>query len=62
VAEGVETQAQLELLRGLGCEKAQGYLFSKPVDHETILKLLERGGPLTIAGRSEAVGSAELAY
>jgi PAS domain S-box-containing protein len=40
VAEGVETQAQLELLRGLGCEKAQGYLFSKPVDHEAILKLL----------------------
>ena len=40
VAEGVETQAQLDLLRGLGCEKAQGYLFSKPVDHEAILKLL----------------------
>jgi diguanylate cyclase (GGDEF)-like protein/PAS domain S-box-containing protein len=40
VAEGVETQAQLDLLRDLGCERAQGYLFSKPVDHGTILKLL----------------------
>jgi EAL domain-containing protein (putative c-di-GMP-specific phosphodiesterase class I) len=58
VAEGVETQAQLDLLRDLGCERAQGYLFSKPVDHETILKLLEGGRPHAIAGRSKAVGSA----
>ncbi len=40
VAEGVETRPQLELLRDLGCERAQGYLFSKPVDHDAILKLL----------------------
>ncbi len=40
VAEGVETQEQLNLLRALGCERAQGYLFSKPVDDETILHLL----------------------
>jgi PAS domain S-box-containing protein len=41
VAEGVETQPQLDLLRDLGCEFAQGYLFSKPVDSEAIDKLLE---------------------
>jgi PAS domain S-box-containing protein len=58
VAEGVETQAQLDLLRDLGCERAQGYLFSKPVDHETILKLLESGRVPAMAGRSKAVGSA----
>jgi EAL domain-containing protein (putative c-di-GMP-specific phosphodiesterase class I) len=40
VAEGVETQGQLDLLKRLGCERAQGYLFSKPVDHSEILKLL----------------------
>jgi EAL domain-containing protein (putative c-di-GMP-specific phosphodiesterase class I) len=49
VAEGVETEAQLDLLRHLGCELAQGYLFSKPVDDDAIVKLLA-------ANRSEAVG------
>jgi PAS domain S-box-containing protein/diguanylate cyclase (GGDEF)-like protein len=32
VAEGVETASQLDHLRRLGCESAQGYLFSRPVD------------------------------
>ncbi len=32
VAEGIETQAQLEQLQSLGCKFGQGYLFSRPVD------------------------------
>lgn len=31
IAEGVETVAQLEFLRALGCEEMQGYLFSPPL-------------------------------
>jgi EAL domain-containing protein (putative c-di-GMP-specific phosphodiesterase class I) len=31
VAEGVETQEQLDFLRGNGCDEIQGYLLSKPV-------------------------------
>jgi diguanylate cyclase (GGDEF)-like protein/PAS domain S-box-containing protein len=41
VAEGVEHIAQLEFLKDQGCDKAQGFLFSKPVtdmDFEEILK------------------------
>ena len=30
VAEGVENNAQLEILRGFGCEYFQGYLFGRP--------------------------------
>ena len=32
VAEGVETEGQLAEIRSLGCEYAQGHLFSEPVD------------------------------
>jgi len=31
VAEGIETTAQLEAVRGLGCRWGQGYLFSRPI-------------------------------
>lgn len=41
VAEGVETPAQLDFLRELGCDQYQGYLFSKPVPSESITTFLE---------------------
>ena len=34
VAEGVETAEQLQALRSMGCDAAQGYYFSKPVPAE----------------------------
>jgi diguanylate cyclase (GGDEF)-like protein/PAS domain S-box-containing protein len=40
VAEGVETQEQVVMLRGLGCEYAQGFYFSKPVDGAIVADLL----------------------
>jgi EAL domain-containing protein (putative c-di-GMP-specific phosphodiesterase class I) len=43
IAEGIETTAQLELIRGLGCELGQGYLFSRPVSAEEISAMLEAG-------------------
>ena len=43
IAEGVETEGQLARLRELGCEGAQGYLFSPPVDAETAEVLLRSG-------------------
>jgi len=42
VAEGVETQQQVEMLKHIGCELAQGYFFSKPASCEKIEELLMR--------------------
>ena len=40
VAEGVETEGQLEILRRLGCDYSQGYLHSRPVPAEQLEKVL----------------------
>jgi len=41
VAEGVEYEAQKEYLANYGCDRVQGYLFSKPLDEEAALALLD---------------------
>ncbi len=40
IAEGVETEQQRSFLRENGCDEMQGYLFSRPVSPEQLLKLL----------------------
>ena len=40
VAEGVETAAQLSLMRSVECDHAQGYFFSKAVDGDSALALV----------------------
>jgi diguanylate cyclase (GGDEF)-like protein len=43
VAEGVETQAELNFLQFHRCDEAQGYFFSRPVLPEAFARLLETG-------------------
>lgn len=45
IAEGIETEEQLEFLRGYNCEFGQGYLFSRPVQAKMILPLLSLRSP-----------------
>ncbi len=40
IAEGIETEEQYRQLRALGCEYGQGYLFSQPVNTESVSYLL----------------------
>ena len=44
VAEGVETEEQLAALREMGCDKAQGFLFSRALPSADFERLLRRDG------------------
>jgi len=46
IAEGVETSAQLDILRTHGCDIAQGYLFSKPLPPKDFSAWLAKYSPL----------------
>ncbi len=56
VAEGVETQQQLECLRKLGCKTAQGFYFSRPLPAPAARVLLEKLG-----ARRRGIDTARLA-
>ena len=43
VAEGVDNERQLSLLRALQCDSAQGYLFAKPLDVDRATEVLSNG-------------------
>ena len=52
IAEGVESQAQLEYLREIECSEAQGFLFGKPLPSEVISQLLIQEPYATPGSRS----------
>jgi len=46
VAEGIETEAQAQMLRECGCEFGQGYFFGKPMDKTALLESLHTANKL----------------
>jgi len=58
VAEGVESIAQAELLRSMGCDELQGYLIARPQPAAAIEPLLRRGDRPTADACSEDPSSA----
>ena len=57
IAEGVETQDQLDKLRAMGCHKAQGFWFSGAVDGAAAAGLLGCALPITHLGGAPVIGS-----
>jgi len=41
VAEGVETKEHVEMLEAFGCDYLQGYFYSKPIDKNSFITLLQ---------------------
>ena len=58
IAEGVETQEQMETLRQLGCDYIQGYYFSRPVPGEEFEKYLRERSVKKEDGPEAAEGTA----
>ena len=54
VAEGVETQPQAALLRSLGCEQAQGFLFGRPMPAAEVARFMAAPKAAAPAGRRRA--------
>jgi len=48
--EGIETQAQLDMIRAVGCNEGQGYLLGKPCPPEAFEDMLRRERTCTVAG------------
>lgn len=55
ICEGVETEEEYEFLKMIGCEKMQGYLFSKPIPLDALMTLIEKAG----RDRFEAYGEVQ---
>jgi len=49
VVEGVETESQAALVRQLGCDKGQGYLFSRPLEAQALGAWLQQAAVMACA-------------
>lgn len=54
-AQGIETREQLEMVRGMGCRFAQGYVFTKPLPPEEFKTLIQEWDPSKHAAEVRAV-------
>ena len=51
VAEGIEDNLTLELLKELGCDRAQGYFLSRPIPPRGMIKLLKENSEAVVDRR-----------
>lgn len=55
-AEGVETETQYGILKQIGCEFAQGFLFSKPLCYEEAIALVNQDFTSAVTCQESFVG------
>jgi diguanylate cyclase (GGDEF)-like protein/PAS domain S-box-containing protein len=56
-AEGVETEAQLELLQAESCDQVQGYLLGKPMAKEDLIHIIGNPVPMPVAASARAAST-----
>jgi EAL domain-containing protein (putative c-di-GMP-specific phosphodiesterase class I) len=49
IAEGIETEAQMAFLQGVGCDHVQGFLLGRPCSAEDARRIIEAAGPVAAA-------------
>ena len=59
VAEGIETEEQLEILRELGCHVGQGFLFSRAMTHAEATSLMLTGASSFACRQTRVAGDSE---
>jgi diguanylate cyclase (GGDEF)-like protein len=62
IAEGIETESQLALLRNLGCDYGQGYLMSKPLPKDVMEDLLYQKENWLPQAQTEIISAHEQNY
>src|SRR5262249_28358513 len=60
VAEGIEDEAQLELLRSLGCRMGQGYFIAKPLPAAEVVPFVASHSPFPLPARPAAQSPAAI--
>jgi EAL domain-containing protein (putative c-di-GMP-specific phosphodiesterase class I) len=56
VAEGMETEQQLQMLRDCRCDEIQGYLYRRPLPYGDFAAFLAEGQPTSAAGAATGRG------
>ena len=62
IAEGIETEAQFDAIRAMGCDYAQGYWISRPIEADALTSLLSQNTQLVAVSKTMPRAAATWIY